>query len=156
MGGMGGGMGGGGMGGGMMSVPPVDPQVPAGDDVDFLQKKSKLIDALEGNPTRKSSPNPQGQSGTSPAGPSSLSKPRDDGPTIRPGSSGAGQDMAPLIRPRGASGQTLIPIEPRAAGVVKSGSGGHTDPYAFWMSYFRTKDEKKIRARDAFARPSRS
>jgi hypothetical protein len=53
--------------------------------------------------------------------------------------------MAPLIRPRGDQGQSLIPIQPRAAGVAKSGSGGHTDPYAFWMSYFRTKDEKKIR-----------
>ncbi len=42
MGGMGGGMGGGMMGGmgGMMSVSPMDPQVPEGADSDYLQKKS--------------------------------------------------------------------------------------------------------------------
>jgi hypothetical protein len=39
MGGMGGGMGGGGMG--MMSIPAVEPQVPADADSDYLQKKSR-------------------------------------------------------------------------------------------------------------------
>jgi hypothetical protein len=53
--------------------------------------------------------------------------------------------MAPLIRPRGEKGQDLIPIDPPKANVPKAGSGSHTDPYTFWMDYYRTKDEKKIR-----------
>ena len=69
---------------------------------------------------------------------------RDDGPAVRPGSSGSGREMAPLITPARGRGQDLISIDARKAGTVaKSGSGGHTDPYAFWMDYYRTKDEKK-------------
>ncbi len=52
--------------------------------------------------------------------------------------------MAPLIRPRGEKGQDLIPIESSKAIVAKTASGGHTDPLAFWMNYYRTKDQKKI------------
>jgi hypothetical protein len=64
---------------------------------------------------------------------------------IQAGSSNSGQGMSPLIRPRGNQGQSLIPIESRVAGVAKSGSAGHTDPYAFWMKYYLTNDEKKIK-----------
>ncbi|MGP0067665.1 MAG: tetratricopeptide repeat protein [Isosphaeraceae bacterium] len=75
---------------------------------------------------------------------------------IRSGSSGAGQEMSPLIRPRGGQGQTLIPIDSRVgSAAAKSGSGGHTDPYAFWMAYYRTNDEKKIKPNKAGEHPLR-
>ena len=82
-----------------------------------------------------------------PAGSSSLGKTRDDGPTIQSGSSNSAQGMSPLIRPRGSQGQTLIPVESRGGTAAKSASGSsaHTDPYAFWMKYYRTNDEKKIK-----------
>ncbi len=64
---------------------------------------------------------------------------------IQAGSSGSGPGMSPLIRPRGNQGQALIPIETRAASMAKAGAAGHTDPYAFWMKYYRTNDEKKIK-----------
>lgn len=51
--------------------------------------------------------------------------------------------MEPLIRPRGDRGQTLIPIEPQGRSSIKSGSGTHSDPFTFWMNYYRTKDPKK-------------
>ncbi len=52
--------------------------------------------------------------------------------------------MAPLIRPRGAKGQDLIVIDGRKpSSLAKTGAGGHTDPFAFWMDFYRTKDEKK-------------
>ena len=51
--------------------------------------------------------------------------------------------MEPLIRPRGDQGQNLIPIEPRGSNSIKSGSGTHSDPFTFWMNYYRTKDPKK-------------
>ncbi len=51
--------------------------------------------------------------------------------------------MEPLIGRRGDQGQNLIPIEPRGANTIKSGKGPHSDPFTFWMNYYRTKDPKK-------------
>jgi hypothetical protein len=55
--------------------------------------------------------------------------------------------MSPLINPRGNQGQILIPIQPRASAgaAAKTGPVAHTDPYAFWMKYYSTNDEKKTR-----------
>jgi hypothetical protein len=59
-------------------------------------------------------------------------------------SPGGGLEMAPLIRPRGERGQELIVIDGRkASSLAKTRSVGHTDPFAFWMDFYRTKDEKK-------------
>ena len=80
----------GGMGGGMMSVPPVDPQVPAGDRRQLSAKKKVTSTHLKASPPANLRQTPRA-SRHSPAGPSSLSRSRDDGPTIRSGSSGAGQ-----------------------------------------------------------------
>ncbi len=158
MGGMGGGMGGGMMGGngwygrhgrrhdGRNDVRSTSRSPGArGRRERLFAKKKQLTEALQGNPSSKSSPKSQGQRGGSPAGPSSLQgSSRDGGPAIRPMSPGGSLEMAPLIRPRGAKGQDLIVIEghrPSSLAVTRPSS--HTDPLTFWMNFYRTKDEKK-------------
>jgi hypothetical protein len=82
-----------------------------------------------------------------PAGPSSLgNRNAYDGPTIKPKSSTPAIGVPPLVRPGGAAGGSerspgrgLIPIEGAARAAVRSTV--HTDPFAFWMSYYKTHDE---------------
>jgi hypothetical protein len=82
-----------------------------------------------------------------PAGPSSLGNRHTyDGPTVKPKSATTASGIPPLIGSTGASrsihvdGRELIPIEGAAkAAAIKAGP--HTDPFAFWQSYFKTHNE---------------
>ncbi len=81
-----------------------------------------------------------------PAGPSSLGN-RDayGGPTVRPRSSTSDGGVPPLIGSAGmgnaarSPGRGWIPIEGAARAAVRAGV--HADPYAFWMSYYKSHDE---------------
>ena len=65
-----------------------------------------------------------------------------DGPIVKPKSSKGDAGVPPLIRPGGAGGANpppLIVIGGAPKSEIKSGV--HTDPFAFWMSYYKQHDE---------------
>lgn len=86
------------------------------------------------------------QIGAAPAGSSSLgNRSRSDGPTVKPRSATIEGGVPPLIggagdaNAKGSPGRRWIPIEGAMRAAVKAQS--HKDPYAFWMSYYKTHDE---------------
>jgi hypothetical protein len=68
-----------------------------------------------------------------------------DGPTVKPKSSTPDAGVPPLVRPGGAADserspvQKLIKIE--GAPTTATKPAVHADPFAFWMSYYKTHDE---------------
>src|SRR5262249_39151127 len=98
------------------------------------------------DPAFRSSVKSRGQSGIKPAGPSSLGNgPATAGPIVKPRSTPADGGIPPLIRPGAGPGAT----GPQGPGLIAIGGppttpvnpGVHTDPFAFWMSYYKTHDE---------------
>jgi hypothetical protein len=94
-------------------------------------------------PAPKNRATSQGQPATAPVGPSSSGRPTiDDGPIIKPKKKDRSGADSP-VRPRGLSPslKDLIPIDAGTGSVAKP--GGKTDPYAFYMEYYRTDDKDR-------------
>lgn len=68
-----------------------------------------------------------------------------DGPIVKPRSKATDAGVPPLVRPGGIAGaggspiRGLIEIGGAPTAAVKVGT--HTDPFAFWMSYYKKHDE---------------